>query len=53
MEKQVILQPADAEFIFSLLPQWAKYKAPKGLDATFYGTLTEDGDNKVQERVNR
>lgn len=40
----------DAEFIYSLLPKWAK-DAPKGLNPTMYGTLTQEGDQKVIDRV--
>lgn len=41
----------DAKFIYSLLPDWVKNKAPEGLDPTMYGTLSKEGDDEVQERV--
>jgi hypothetical protein len=43
----------DAKFIYSLLPDWAKYKAPQGLDPTMYGTLRKETDDEVIERVKR
>ena len=43
----------DAEFIYSLLPDWVKNKAPEGLDPTMYGTLSKEGDDEIQERVRR
>ena len=59
-EKQVkkfnisdVLKPLpskDAEFIYSLLPEWSK-EAPKGLDPTMYGTNTQEGDQKIVDRV--
>lgn len=45
------MNKSDQEFIYNLLPTWVK-EVPKGADPTMYGTLTEEGDNKVQERVN-
>lgn len=41
----------DAEFIYSLLPDWVKSKAPEGLDLTMYGTLSKKGDDEIQQRV--
>ncbi len=41
----------DVKFIYSLLPDWVKSKAPEGLDPTMYGTLSKEGDSKIQERV--
>ena len=45
------LPTEDAEFIYSLLPDWVKNKAPEGLDPTMYGTLSKEGDDEIQERV--
>jgi len=45
------LPTKDAEFIYSLLPDWVKSKAPEGLDPTMYGTLSKEGDDEIQERV--
>ena len=44
------LPSKDAEFIYSLLPEWSK-EAPKGLDPTMYGTNTQEGDQKIVDRV--
>ena len=41
----------DIEFLLSFVPGWAK-EAPPGLCPTFYGTLTQEGDQKVVDRVN-
>lgn len=45
------LPTEDAKFIYSLLPDWVKNKAPKGLDPTMYGTLNKEGDDEIQERA--
>lgn len=45
------LPTEDAKFIYSLLPDWVKNKAPEGLDPTMYGTLSKEGDDEIQERV--
>lgn len=37
-------------FLLSFVPEWAK-EAPPGLDPTMYGTLTQEGDQKVVDRV--
>lgn len=42
----------DIRFLLNLIPDWAKV-VPKGLDATFYGTNTYEGDLEVNRRVNR
>lgn len=47
----ITLSNKDAEFIYSLLPDWVKNKAPEGLDPTMYGTLSKEGDDEIQERV--
>jgi len=59
LEQQLILSGVveslpieDVEFIFSVLPEWTK-KAPKGLNPTLYGTLTQEGDQKVIDRLNK
>jgi len=41
----------DAKFIYSLLPDWVKNKAPEELYPTMYGTLSKEGDDEIQERV--
>jgi len=41
---------ADIKFLMSFVPEWAK-EVPRGLDPTFYGTLSYDGDMKVKKRV--
>jgi hypothetical protein len=43
----------DAKFIYNLLPKWVKEEPADGLSPTFYGTLTKEGDLKVQEQVKR
>jgi hypothetical protein len=45
------LPTEDAKFIYSLLPDWVKNKAPERLDPTMYGTLSKEGDDEIQERV--
>ena len=40
----------DIKFLLSFVPDWAKI-VTKGLDPTFYGTLTCEGDLKVKRRV--
>ena len=42
----------DIEYLLSLIPDWAKI-VPKGLDPTFYGTGSYEGDLKVQKTINR
>jgi len=58
-EQQLILSSVvkslpseDVEFIYSLLPKWTK-EAPIGLNPTLYGTLTQEGDQKVIDRLNK
>lgn len=41
----------DIKFLLSLVPEWAKKEVPEGLDPTFYGTLTEEGDNEIKKRI--
>ena len=41
----------DAKLLYELLPEWAK-NAPSGLDPTFYGTLTQEGDQAIVNKVN-
>jgi len=43
---------SDIELLLHLVPEWVK-RVPKGLDPTFYGTLTYNGDLAVNERYNR
>ena len=45
------LPSEDLKFIYSLLPEWTK-EAPSGLNPTLYGTLTQEGDQKVIDRLN-
>ena len=45
------LPTEDAKFIYSLLPDWVKSKAPEGLHPTMYGTLSKEGDDEIHERV--
>lgn len=40
----------DVGFLLSLVPSWAKNTEP-GLDPTFYGTGSHDGDLKIVKRV--
>lgn len=40
----------DAIFLLSLLPKWAQ-EVPKGLDPTFYGTCSAEGDENVKRKV--
>lgn len=42
----------DVKFLLALLPVWAK-DVPAGLDPTFYGTLSKDGDKVVNARVEK
>ena len=42
----------DIVFLLNLVPDWAKV-VPKGLDATFYGTGTYEGDLEVNKRLNQ
>jgi len=42
----------DLIFLLSLLPDWVK-EVPKGLDATFYGTGSYEGDLKVKQRIEK
>ena len=46
MEKQ------DADFIWSLLPEWVK-EYEENLDPTFYGTGSCEGDNSVNKKVRK
>jgi len=40
----------DMQYMYSLLPDWTK-EVPKGLDPTFYGTLSYEGDKLVKIRI--
>ena len=40
----------DCRFLLSFVPDWAKI-VPLGLDPTFYGTLTSEGDLAIKKRV--
>jgi hypothetical protein len=37
----------------SFLPDWAKSPVPEGMAPMFYGTLTPEGDKKVQETLRK
>lgn len=52
-EKEKIAGNIDAEFIKSILPEWAKETPPEGLDPTFYGTGSQAGDQEIVNRVNK
>ena len=38
------------KLLLSLVPYWAK-EVPKGLDPTFYGTLSYEGDLDVKKKI--
>lgn len=40
----------DAKLLYGLLPEWTK-KAPSGLHPTLYGTLTQEGDQAIVNKV--
>ena len=44
------LPSKDAEFIYSLLPEWTR-EVLKGLDPTMYGTLTYEGDKEIVDKL--
>jgi len=48
IEKDLLIA---CKYLMSFVPDWAKL-VPKGLDSTFYGTLTYQGDLRVKRRVN-
>jgi hypothetical protein len=50
MEGKVIVLVDDLKILLSFSPQG---EVPKGLDPTFYHTLTYDGDCKLQAKVDR
>jgi hypothetical protein len=52
-QRSELLPLEDAKFIYNLLPKWVKEEPADGLSPTFYGTLTKEGDLKVQEQVKR
>jgi len=41
---------SDIKFLLSFVPDWAK-EVHEGVDATFYGTLSYEGDMDVKKRV--
>ena len=41
---------ADARFLLQFVPNWAENML-KGLDPTFYGTLTYEGDMEIKTRI--
>jgi len=40
----------DIKFLLSFVPSWAKI-VPKGLDPTFYGTLSYKGDLEIKNKI--
>jgi len=40
------------KYLISFIPTWAE-NVPEGLDPTFYGTLSYEGDLKVNRQVNK
>jgi hypothetical protein len=40
----------DAKLLYGLIPEWAK-DAPSGLDPSLYGTLTQEGDQAIVNKV--
>lgn len=42
----------DIVFLLGLVPCWAKI-VPKGLDATFYGTCSYEGDLEVKNKIDK
>ena len=41
----------DLEFLLSIIPHWVKDAVPVGLDPTFYGTGSYEGDREVKARL--
>jgi len=39
------------KYLISFIPDWAEV-VPRGLDPTFYGTLSYEGDLKVNKQIN-
>lgn len=50
MKQLVMLSKKDYMLLKSFIPDWAKI-VPKGLDPTFYGTGSYEGDKKVMNRL--
>ena len=50
LREQVRVLAEHIRFLFSLVPDWAR-AVPEGLDPTFYGTLSAEGDRAVKARV--
>ncbi len=46
------MKKEDKDYLWSLMPDWVK-EVPKGLDPTFYGTLSREGDKEVQKKVKK
>jgi len=49
LEAKLAAANRDIKFLLSFAPNGS---TPKGLDPTFYHTLTYEGDVKLQERIN-
>ena len=50
MKQPVMLSVDEYLLLKSLIPDWAKI-VPKGLDPTFYGTGSYEGDKKIMEKL--
>ncbi len=51
-EEDVIIPKADLKLLLSLMPDWVKI-VPRGLDCTFYGTGSYEGDLEIKERIDK
>jgi len=51
-EDIMIVLKEDLLLLLSLIPDWVKI-VPKGLDCTFYGTGTYEGDLEIKERIDK
>jgi hypothetical protein len=47
---ELTLTQDQANFLYSLMPGWVK-DHPKGLCATMYGTLSQEGDKEIGDKV--
>ena len=50
MKQPIMLSKKEYMLLRSLIPDWAKI-CPKGLDSTFYGTGSYEGDKKVVDKL--
>jgi len=51
MKQPVMLSVKEYNLLMSLIPNWAKHTAPKGLFHMFYGTGSYEGDVKVINKL--